>query len=215
MRARYYNPAIRRFVNQDTLFGSIDPGISLNRFAFVQANPVSGIDPLGLDVIYLNRSYYPPFAGHAAILIGSEQTGWTYFSKYGYLDAFNFIEYLPWTHGDGINQEKGYPSFQDYLSDNANNYYDRAVYIKATLDQDATMLTAAHDALNDQSYYNALTYNCENLVDQTLNAAGIKIATFLFDIPNNQYREISKLGEPFIPGEGLPQDISSSSKCSN
>jgi len=25
MRARYYNPAIRRFVNQDVLFGDINP----------------------------------------------------------------------------------------------------------------------------------------------------------------------------------------------
>ena len=28
MRARYYNPVIRRFVNQDVLFGNINPGIS-------------------------------------------------------------------------------------------------------------------------------------------------------------------------------------------
>jgi RHS repeat-associated protein len=34
MRARYDNPLIRRFINQDTLFGSINPGIALNRFAF-------------------------------------------------------------------------------------------------------------------------------------------------------------------------------------
>jgi RHS repeat-associated protein len=30
MRARYYNPAIRRFINQDVLFGNINPEISLN-----------------------------------------------------------------------------------------------------------------------------------------------------------------------------------------
>jgi len=48
MRARYYNPAIRRFVNQDVLFGNLDPGISLNRFAFANGNPVSLMDPFGL-----------------------------------------------------------------------------------------------------------------------------------------------------------------------
>lgn len=48
MRARYYNPAIRRFVNQDVLFENIDPGISLNRFAFANGNPVSLMDPFGL-----------------------------------------------------------------------------------------------------------------------------------------------------------------------
>jgi RHS repeat-associated protein len=48
MRARYYNPAIRRFINQDVLFGEINPGISLNRFAFTNGNPVSLMDPFGL-----------------------------------------------------------------------------------------------------------------------------------------------------------------------
>jgi RHS repeat-associated protein len=48
MRARYYNPAIRRFVNQDVLFGQVSSGISLNRFAFANGNPVSLMDPFGL-----------------------------------------------------------------------------------------------------------------------------------------------------------------------
>jgi hypothetical protein len=56
MRARYYNPAIRRFVNQDVLFGDLNPGISLNRFAFANGNPISLLDPFGLcpqdDQIY-------------------------------------------------------------------------------------------------------------------------------------------------------------------
>jgi RHS repeat-associated protein len=48
MRARFYNPLIRRFINQDVLFGDIDPGISLNRFAFANGNPISLMDPFGL-----------------------------------------------------------------------------------------------------------------------------------------------------------------------
>jgi len=48
MRARYYNPLIRRFINQDVQFGDLNPGISLNRFAFANGNPVSLMDPLGL-----------------------------------------------------------------------------------------------------------------------------------------------------------------------
>jgi hypothetical protein len=48
MRARYYNPAIRRFINQDVLFGELNPGISLNRFAYANSNPISLVDPFGL-----------------------------------------------------------------------------------------------------------------------------------------------------------------------
>jgi RHS repeat-associated protein len=48
MRARYYNPEIRRFVSQDTLLGVVIDGQSLNRYAYVQGNPIGFVDPLGL-----------------------------------------------------------------------------------------------------------------------------------------------------------------------
>ncbi|MCP4701133.1 MAG: RHS repeat-associated core domain-containing protein, partial [Gammaproteobacteria bacterium] len=50
MRARYYNPEIRRFVNQDVLRGNVSEGHTLNRFAYVVGNPIKYIDPRGLEV---------------------------------------------------------------------------------------------------------------------------------------------------------------------
>jgi RHS repeat-associated protein len=47
MRARYYNPEIRRFINQDVVEGNIDDGQSLNQFAYAQGNPKGSIDPSG------------------------------------------------------------------------------------------------------------------------------------------------------------------------
>ena len=49
MRARYYNAAIKRFINQDTVTGSIESSQSLNRYAYVEGNPVSYLDPFGLE----------------------------------------------------------------------------------------------------------------------------------------------------------------------
>ncbi|NLD47976.1 MAG: hypothetical protein GX660_12405, partial [Clostridiaceae bacterium] len=49
MRARYYNPEIKRFINQDVLTGSISDGRTLNRYAYVNGNPVSLTDPFGLS----------------------------------------------------------------------------------------------------------------------------------------------------------------------
>ncbi|GGO00246.1 hypothetical protein GCM10010969_21220 [Saccharibacillus kuerlensis] len=49
MRARYYNPEIKRFVNRDVLSGSIGNGLTMNRYAYVNGNPVSYIDPFGLS----------------------------------------------------------------------------------------------------------------------------------------------------------------------
>ena len=49
MRARYYAPELRRFINADILAGDIASGITLNRYAYANANPVSLIDPKGLS----------------------------------------------------------------------------------------------------------------------------------------------------------------------
>ena len=48
MRARYYNAAIKRFINQDTVTESIESSQSLNRYAYVEGNPISYLDPFGL-----------------------------------------------------------------------------------------------------------------------------------------------------------------------
>ena len=48
MRARYYNPQIKRFINRDIIDGSITDSQSLNKYSYVQGNPVNLIDPFGL-----------------------------------------------------------------------------------------------------------------------------------------------------------------------
>ena len=48
MRARYYNQDIKRFINRDIVSGDIGNSKSLNRYAYVQGNPVSLTDPFGL-----------------------------------------------------------------------------------------------------------------------------------------------------------------------
>jgi len=49
MRARYYNPEIKRFINRDVVRGTIDTAQTLNRYAYVNGNPVTYIDPFGLS----------------------------------------------------------------------------------------------------------------------------------------------------------------------
>lgn len=50
MRARYYSPDMRRFVNADIVAGKISNAVTLNRFAYANGNPVSFVDPFGLSV---------------------------------------------------------------------------------------------------------------------------------------------------------------------
>ena len=49
MRARYYNVDIRRFLNQDVLTGTLERISSLNRYAYVEGNPLRYLDPFGLE----------------------------------------------------------------------------------------------------------------------------------------------------------------------
>ena len=49
MRARCYSPELRRFINADILHGGISDSTSLNRYAYVNGNPVLFVDPLGLE----------------------------------------------------------------------------------------------------------------------------------------------------------------------
>ena len=51
MRARYYHPEIRRFVNQDVLLGIVVEGQTLNRYGFVTGKPINSIDPEGKWVV--------------------------------------------------------------------------------------------------------------------------------------------------------------------
>ena len=60
MRARYYDQDIKRFINRDILSGNIGNNQSLNRYCYVQGNPVSLTDPFGLcptrAEVYKNRA---------------------------------------------------------------------------------------------------------------------------------------------------------------
>ncbi len=49
MRARYYNPDVKRFVNRDILPGSIENGQTMNRFAYLNGQVISKVDPFGLS----------------------------------------------------------------------------------------------------------------------------------------------------------------------
>jgi RHS repeat-associated protein len=55
MMTRYYSTDTRRFINQDTLLGSIVQSLSTNQFAYLKGNPTGYVDPDGrfaIPIIY-------------------------------------------------------------------------------------------------------------------------------------------------------------------
>lgn len=61
MRARYYSPEFRRFINADIIAGEISNAVTLNRYAYANGNPVSNIDPFGLSAERGQRISYFAF----------------------------------------------------------------------------------------------------------------------------------------------------------
>ena len=47
LRARWYDPSVDRFINEDTYEGQIDNPLSLNRYTYVHNNPLIATDPTG------------------------------------------------------------------------------------------------------------------------------------------------------------------------
>ncbi|RTE11540.1 RHS repeat-associated core domain-containing protein [Paenibacillus whitsoniae] len=47
LRARYYDPSVGRFINEDTYEGQIDNPLSLNLYTYVHNNPLTNVDPTG------------------------------------------------------------------------------------------------------------------------------------------------------------------------
>ncbi|SDE19925.1 RHS repeat-associated core domain-containing protein [Paenibacillus sp. UNCCL117] len=47
LRARWYDPSIHRFINEDTYEGDINNPLSLNLYTYVHNNPLTNIDPTG------------------------------------------------------------------------------------------------------------------------------------------------------------------------
>ncbi|MBQ8923604.1 MAG: RHS repeat protein, partial [Lachnospiraceae bacterium] len=68
MRSRYYNPEIKRFINQDILTGNIGNSASLNRYSYVEGNPISYTDPFGLSPFsYFTDKIKPNISVHTVL----------------------------------------------------------------------------------------------------------------------------------------------------
>ena len=114
MRARYYSPTLRRFVNADKLHGDISNALTLNRYSFCNGDPANGIDPTG----FVKER-------------GNVSTGKFYMVTL----ADEYVDYSVASHlVSSVNYDQaiygGYISANLAAIDFAKNYYKSGMYVR-------------------------------------------------------------------------------------
>ena len=178
MRARYYGPELRRFINADILHGDISDSTSLNRYAYANGNPVSFVDPFGLSVDERRSSktstnYYQailvtdfslPIVGHAEIYFISSDGNiyWT--------------EFNATSQSSNLNQLKKSAKIR-YRSSSSIDYQKELNgkhYVILNGDfNDSQKLAEQYYKEQSMGRYNFLFNNCSDYTDAILDVADV------------------------------------------
>jgi RHS repeat-associated protein len=109
MRARHYNPQIRRFLQQDSWLGGISDPETANRYLYALDNPTLNTDPSGfsspppggsLTLEGLNNLYQKPLLGPAPWLPSGRAVMYT--ASFGGSCLFGVTNPAPWAASEGI-----------------------------------------------------------------------------------------------------------------
>ena len=187
MRARYYSPEMRRFINADILHGEISDSTSLNRYAYVNGNPVSYVDPFGLsaeergnnsenDEFYGNctkailvTKFSLPVVGHSELYFLDGKGVWwrAEFNLYGYSEI---VDNLKNKHKAEVSFEKKTPPPYDIGFSGSFNYTELTGNFN-----ESVKLAEFYVQNTDRLFngYNLLVNNCADYTDLLLDVADV------------------------------------------
>ena len=146
-------------------------------YNYVEDNPGRFIDPDGEDVIVLSAPNGAHYAGHSAVLIGNNKTGWTYYSKDGTTASNGLIGQSKPDEGRHFNSLKEFSEKINNEDAHRDKPYTQAYQITSTSEQDQKMMTAADKAV--KSDYIIGAQDCIQATSTTLEAAGLNPGTQL------------------------------------
>ena len=185
MRARYYSPELRRFINADIIPGEISNAITLNRYAYANGNPVSNIDPFGLSAERGNTTPQINFAYYVVDYELKEGLPVVGHTKLYFIDTEGRM-YLTEFTGDFPNKDtasvcliKNQKQVSEYFNsdmERANIFFDkffttRIVALEGDFTESYKLAEMYSSGKAQYPDYNLITNSCLSYTNQLLDAA--------------------------------------------
>jgi len=156
---RNYDPIIGRWFSIDPKRQFYSPYIGMGN------NPINGFDSDGRDVILLSAPQGAMGFGHAALLVGNNDTGWTYISKDG-TDGLGGAYGKPNQSTIRALQSPTFPTLQSFLNSKFNkdnehqgkSEYHFGLYIYTSEEADKKIINSAQSGALEN--YHVITSNC-------------------------------------------------------
>ncbi len=208
---------VRKYDYETGRFNSVDPlfekYMGWSPYQYSMNNPIWAKDWNGRDIIVLLDKEGASGAGHAAMLIGNDETGWQLISKNGTSGLFGALGPSKnpqlGDNPDTDEKENFYPTLNAFISDkkdeNDNKIlrYEVGYRITSNEDKDKEMVEAGKKAAG--SWYSLIGSNCMDAVNKALKAVGFNVGSKAKKAGRYGEQETQNNGSQLIPNDQYNQ----------